>query len=316
MIELYWDHVEPYRGERTLRQGGGANEQAEILSLIQKARAHWSKCGIETVHRARSDKERFQSLVWKVEWKLIEMPIPRLQVFGHDEDRFLYQDNWTKQTLRSVVTSYQRKRALDGRTERLSADSGFDNRLILLPGVADQLVRLNAILRPLFYRKWAAMVARMNQLKEAELEEFLFGRRRMPMDAVREPLRALQNERCFYCAERMSGPADIDHFIPWTRYPDNGLDNLVVAHPCCNNRKRDFLAAADHVEHWSDRGKRQEADLSILAHDTNWLRDANRTKSIAKSIYSLLPLNAKLWRESTTFAPNERERILAALAML
>jgi 5-methylcytosine-specific restriction endonuclease McrA len=316
VIELYWDHVVPYTGERPLRQGGGANEQAEILSLIQKARVYWSQHGIETVHRARADKERFESLVCKVEWKLIEMPVPRLQVLGHDEDRFLYQYNWTRRTPRSLITSYQRKRILDSRAESLSTDSGFDNRLILLPGVADQLVRLNGILRPLFYRKWAAMVARMNQLKESELEEFLFGRKRMPLDPVREPLRELQDDRCFYCDERLSGAADVDHFIPWTRYPDNGLDNLVVAHPRCNNRKRDFLAAADHVEHWSERGKTQEAELSSLAQGTNWLRDANRTASIAKSIYSLLPLNAKLWRGSTTFAPNERERILAALAML
>lgn len=316
VIELYWDHVQPYGGERTLRQGGGSNEQAEILSLIEKARTHWSRSGIETIHRARTDKARFQSLVWNIEWKLIEMPIPRLQVLGRQEDRFLYEYNWSKPMPRAVVTRYQRAHAGGARTTQSLSTSGFDNRLILLPGVADQLVRLNGILRPLFYRSWAAMVARMNKLKESELEEFLFGRRRVSLDSVRAPLRELQDDRCFYCYEKLSGPFDVDHFIPWTRYPDNGLDNLVVAHALCNNRKRDFLAAANHVEYWSERGRTREREIATLAQARNWLRDAHRTVSVAKSIYSLLPSHAKLWKESTTFAPNERQRILAALGTL
>ena len=314
VIELYWDHVLPFRGELRLRQGGGSNEQAEILSLIEKARAHWSKHGIETVHRARAQKDRFQSLARKVEWKLIEMPIPRLQVLGRQEDRFLYEYNWTKKIRHSVVSAYQEKHGRIGRRCQADASPGFDNRLVLLPGVADQLVRLNGILRPLFYRQWAAKVARMNHLKESELEEFLFGRERTSLEPVRSSLRALQDDRCFYCRKAMAGAGDVDHFIPWTRYPDNGLDNLVVAHPKCNNRKRDFLAAADHVERWSERARTDDAELARLADEKSWLRNTIRTSSIATSIYSLLPLNARLWREATTFAPNERERILAALA--
>ena len=133
--------------------------------------------------------QRFQSCVWNVEWKLIEMPIPRLQVFGRsDEDRFLYRYNWTEQTLRSVVTSYQRKRALDGRTERLSADSGFDNRLILLPGVGRwQLVRLNATLRPLFYGDGPSMVAELNQSERGGARgASSSSRTRTSLNAVRE----------------------------------------------------------------------------------------------------------------------------------
>ena len=90
------------------------------------------------------------------------------------------------------------------------------------------------------------MVARMNRLPEAELERFLFGWERIPLDPVRRPLRELQENRCFYCDGRMAGAADVDHFIPWSRYPDDTLDNLVAAHPRCNNSKRDFLAAVDH----------------------------------------------------------------------
>jgi hypothetical protein len=36
----------------------------------------------------------------------------------------------------------------------------------------------------------------------------------------------------------------VDHFIPWSRHADDGLDNLVAADARCNGQKRDFLAAA------------------------------------------------------------------------
>jgi 5-methylcytosine-specific restriction endonuclease McrA len=313
VVELYWDHATPYKGTGTLRQGGGKGEQAEILSVIVEARTDLAQSGADTLYKAQAHRLRFDTLVCDVEWKLIEMPIPRLQVLGRQEERFLYEYNWAKSIRRSVVTRYQQQRAHSRSAIRGSDATGFDNRLVLLPGVADHLVRLNGILRPLFYREWATMVARMNQLPESELEEFLFGRKRTSLESVREPLRALQGGRCFYCDDGLVNLAEVDHFIPWMRYPDNGLDNLVVAHPKCNNKKRDFLAAAKHVEHWKERLKARDAELSAIASSARWRRHPDRTTSIAKSIYSRLPLSARLWVHASTFGPNERDRILAAL---
>jgi hypothetical protein len=303
VVELYWNHAVPYLSVGTLRQGGGPGQQAEIVRRIQEARADWATSDADTLFRARQRHgTKFRKLVFEVEWKLIEMPIPRLQVLGSQEDRFLYDYAWTKDIRRSTVLRYQRDQP-----------GAFDNRLIIRPGVAEQLVRLNGILRPLFYREWAVMVARMNRLPEAELEQFLFGSDRVSLESVRRPLRDMQGNRCFYCESRITGQADVDHFIPWTRYPDDGLDNLVVAHPSCNNSKRDFLAAAEHVEAWNARKKKHDADLSALAADVLWDRDIDRTKSIATSIYSRLPASTRLWLAPSQFGPNERGRILAAL---
>jgi hypothetical protein len=44
-----------------------------------------------------------------------------------------------------------------------------------------------------------------------------------------------------------------DDDLPWIRHPDNGIFNLVAAHPGCNNDKRDFLAGLDHVRKWRVR---------------------------------------------------------------
>ena len=78
---------------------------------------------------------------------------------------------------RSQVAAYQRRERGD-----------FDNRLLLPPGVAEGLLRLNGILRPILRREWASMVAAMNGLPESRLEEFLFGASRIPLGEVRGPV--------------------------------------------------------------------------------------------------------------------------------
>src|SRR5439155_17459893 len=92
------------------------------------------------------------------------------------------------------------------------------------------------------------------------------------LERVRGPIIELQEGRCFYCAERLARRAgqtpDVDHFIPWSRYPDDGLENLVVVHAHCNAQKSDFLAAAAHVDHWRARtrsGSPVSAELDRVA---------------------------------------------------
>jgi diadenosine tetraphosphate (Ap4A) HIT family hydrolase/5-methylcytosine-specific restriction endonuclease McrA len=257
----------------------------------------------DTLFRARLDhRDEFSRLLDFTEWKLIEMPIPRLQKLGHREDQFLYRYNWTPEIRRATVSEYQRGGA-----------SRFDNRLLLRPGVAENLVRLNGVLRPLFYRQWALMVASMNRLPEAELERFLFGSERVPLDAIRAPLRDLQDDRCFYCHRRLDRRAEVDHFVPWSRYPDDGLDNLVAADPGCNGSKRDFLAAAEHVEHWARRSQELDGQLADIAREIHWHRDAGRSRSVASAMYLRLPGSARLWIRGSEFGPLERDRIRQAL---
>jgi HNH endonuclease len=303
VVDLYWNQVTPYGTIGTLRQGGGRGEQATILWHIEEARARWADLATTSTYRAsRAHPLEFTDLIDFVEWKLIEMPIPRLQVLGRQQDQFLYEYNWPQDGRRSAVTAYQQ-----------GNESAFDNRLLLKPGVAGQLVRLNGMLRPLFHREWAAMVARMNKLPEAELERFLFGSERTPLEAVRRPLRDLQDNRCFYCDGTIAGAADVDHFMPWSRYPDDGLDNLVAAHPKCNNSKRDFLAAAEHVERWAERWRQRSAELADLAHAAGWPRDLARSRSVTAAIYLRLPATTRLWRGPNEFALIDHVRISDAL---
>jgi hypothetical protein len=304
VVELCWNHVAPYGTHGTLRFGGGRGEQAVILRRIQEVRVRWGSEHSDTVFRFQTlHPDRYRRLLDFVEWKLVDMPIPRLQRLGKgEEDRFLYQYNWPVRVRRSVVTAYQRK-----------ARKAFANSLSLQPGVAEGLVRLNGLLRPIFHREWAVRVAKLNSLPEAGLESFLFDVDRASLNAVRKPLRELHDDRCFYCDDRISGRADVDHFIPWSRYRDDGLDNLVPAHGKCNNSKRDFLASADHLERWAERTRARDAELTAVAQACRWPRDRDRSTAVARAVYLRLPADARLWRGPDDFDPVDHARITRAL---
>jgi 5-methylcytosine-specific restriction endonuclease McrA len=53
----------------------------------------------------------------------------------------------------------------------------------------------------------------------------------------------LQDDHCFHCAAPLTAGAEVDHFLPWSRFADDGIDNLVAAHPRCNGNKRDVARA-------------------------------------------------------------------------
>lgn len=304
VVELYWAHAVPFEGRRVLRQGGVRDgNQAEILTAIQAFRTRHAPDPDAPLFRASVQAPAaFRRLLDAVEWKLVEMPIPRLQVVGREEDRFLYEYGWEKDVRRGDVAAKQRGEA-----------SGFDNTLRFLPGVAEALVRLNGVLRPIVHREWTVKVAAMNGLPEARLEAFLFGSDRVPLAPVRGPLRDLQAGRCFYCGRALGEPGAVDHFIPWARYADNGIDNLVVAHERCNGQKRDFLAAAEHVERLVARNEGAGTELEAIAGEARWTRDAERSRSVRRALYVRLPVTARVWLRGQELVPFERGRVLGAL---
>jgi len=310
IVELYWPHTRPW-ATRALRQSSGpGGGQAEIVAGIEKFRAAAASDGstplAEAVARAPA---RYRRLLDFVEWKLIEMPLPRLQTIGDESVTFLYAINWTQSVRQPDVGRYQR-----------GEGGPFDNRIHLRAGVGEALVRLNHLLRPLIHHQWAVKVATLNRLDEYQLERFLFGAERVPLERVRGPIIELQEGRCFYCAERLASRAgqtpDVDHFIPWSRYPDDGLENLVVAHARCNAQKSDFLAAAAHVDHWRARtrsGSPVAAALDRLAEAIGWTRHPDRTPGVARALYLRLPEDARLWLRGEEFVTADRPALEAAL---
>lgn len=316
VIEIYWPHSAPYSAEvGVLRQNtskrktpdGKVDTQAEIIRHIQRFRDGVGAnpaLSLSLVRaRALAAPGTYEKLARTIEWKLIEMPLPRLQIIGREEDRFLYEYSFTRDTPRIEVDRYQ-----------LGKESTFDNRLMLLEGVSAALIALNGVLRPLVHRSWALMVAGMNGLEESPLEDFLFGTRRISLEPVRAGLLDVQAGRCFYCQKGLSSACHVDHFVPWSRHADNSIDNLVAAHDGCNASKSDYLAAADHVERWRERSRDHAADLAQIAREETWESRPDRTLSVARAIYRALPDDTHLWLMGRDFVRIDPERIAGALA--
>src|SRR4051812_46498408 len=97
------------------------------------------------------------------------MPLPRLQQIGARSMPFVYRIGWDRGVTRAEFD-----------------DPGFDNRISLVDGAGDHLVRLAGLLRPLVQRQWASMVARLNGdlTGDAELDAFLFGQPRISLAPV------------------------------------------------------------------------------------------------------------------------------------
>jgi hypothetical protein len=276
VVELYWPQSAPFTGTGSiLRQNSGG--QAEIVRAVADFRGAQAGDPGAPLNRARlQDPRGYERLLRTVEWKLIEMPLPKLQRLGDEEERFLYRIAWDDRIKRSQAWA-----------------EGFDRSLELLPGVGEHLVRLSGLLRPLLEREWARQVSQWNQLGHGDLEEFLFGRDRISLDPVRNDLRDLQSGRCFYCGGSLGREAVVDHFLPWSRYPNNAIENLVAADARCNGGKRDFLAAGEHVQAWRGRAPR---DLAAIAERRRWESGGERLESVVRGLYLRLPRGTKLWR--------------------
>jgi hypothetical protein len=198
VIELYWKHTMPFDTEGTqlvLKQNFGQPEsQARILRRIGEFRRCHAPDPSATLPRARLHAPvKFDSLVNVIEWKLIEMPLARLQIFGGRLHTFLYTIDWDRKDTEKKHAGALRERV---RAYQSGDSSSFDNRLLLSEGVAEDIVLLNGLLRPLIHRRWASMVAHLNKLEESRLESFLFGVDRISLAPVRKPLLEFQKGLC------------------------------------------------------------------------------------------------------------------------
>jgi 5-methylcytosine-specific restriction endonuclease McrA len=191
---------------------------------------------------------------------------------------------------------------------------------MIRPSVGEFFLRLNGLLRPLIQRRWAAMVAQLNRLEESQLEMFLFGADRTRTAKIRAGLWEIQGRRCFYCEARIADPVSgqVDHFVPWSRYPDDTVDNFVVADKRCNGFKSSSLAAADHLSRWTRRfvqSSSEHVQLAELAKSATWDRQADRSLNVARAIYLRLPDDARLWLRGKEFVSPDATMISSALTL-
>jgi hypothetical protein len=119
-----------------------------------------------------------------------------------------------------------------------------------------------------------------------DLAEFLFGSERNQWPGIRPVLCELQEGRCFYCQKSViSGQEDLDHFIPWSLYPNDLAHNFVLACRRCNNAKSDDLAEVDALDQWIERNKLHGHKIELEAASIGLPADANASARVAVWAY-------------------------------
>lgn len=303
VVELYWPQSAVYGAVP-----GGALVQSPQAGVIPARLADWrqrhgigSRATLDDARRV--DPAGWTDLEHDLVARVLQMPIPRLQRFGDGaraaERRFIFDYAWHDKESPGRLMAVE-----------------FDDWLHLKPGVGEHLVRLAPLLRPVIHSKWIDLVVAYNAgLHDVrQLDEFLFGAQRVNLDVLREPLTDLQMGRCFYCDLPMRRAVHVDHFIPWSRNPDNRLDNLVAADDRCNTSKSTSLASHPHLASWVERTT--GSGLDDLASATGWQRDAAASAHTAAASYRWMPAGARLWSSVDDYEELDPDRIGSLLALL
>ena len=304
VLELYWRQVRPYTGGTVLSQT--SQSKAVTVDAVRALRADAERAGATTpAAAARALPDDYQRTVSTIELNLVQMPLGKLQrpqgysaTGAADYPRFLYDDR----AFCERVTAAQLRRV--------------PMQVVLQPRVPDWLVSLSGLLRPLLELHWTRAVAGFNRQDFAEdrLRDHLFGSDRTNMQPLRAGLLEAQGGRCFYCEQRLPATGvEVDHFVPWSRLPNDALGNLVLADSQCNHAKRDHYAALPLLQRWATR---PSAVLEQVAEDTRWPLQLERSRQVARGLYAHLPSGTPLWQAPGVFAVLDRHRLADLLHAL
>jgi 5-methylcytosine-specific restriction endonuclease McrA len=276
--ELYWPQTAPFSSGVTgtepvvLAQNQG--EQAAVVTALLGLRQQ----GAATIAQARMCSS-WNATIQRIALVVRQMPVQYLQNFGGVLVPFLYD--------------YPPPRG----------------RLLLKPGVPFLLRMFHPLIQQLARAGWVRHV-RHNQRNRSALgevdglEEFMFGSSRNALNAVGNLLSKLQSKRCFYCGSAISGGGEVDHFIPWSKYPRDLAHNFVLAHAECNRRKSDMLAAERHLATWLERNRMFGQDISAELGDSALIADLGCSCRVASWAYDQgLQSGAQGWLKAKETEP-------------
>lgn len=278
-IEYYWRQAVPFaHGHENAsvlqRLKHSTGNQPVIFSRIVEL--HEAFNGSMSV--AKRDAQLWGALVRGVAATIATMPLWKLQVIGKSPLPFLY------------------------------VQYGKGSDIDLLPGVVFNFRRFYDLIRNLVQGAWTSHVRRINSsmLGHRDLADFLFGAERTGQPGLRTLLRDFQSDSCFYCDGRLREAGEIDHFVPWSRYPIDLGHNFVLAHATCNRSKRDFLPAQQHLERWQKRNQELGASLALEFDARGILHDITATEKIAFWAYNQAEgSKSNVWHQSKIILPLE-----------
>jgi len=282
-IGLYWRQAAPFSGGIVLHHNTG--REAEAVTRIRAFRE------LAPTLAAARKHSRWAALVHSISRLLVRMPLWKLQRVGADKLDFLYEE--------AIV------------------DSG----IVLRPGIAECFRRQFTVVQALVQMAWLSFIQRLPANRPVlgttgDLADFLFGSERSGLSAIVGGLRDLQHGVCFYCQGRLHDTVEVDHFIPWSRYPRDLGHNFVLTHGSCNLDKRDMLAAPEHLARWIYRIDNESATLLQIFDEARCPYDADASLTVAEWSYETAErAGALVWvrkKGQTAHLSGEWRRFFAA----
>ena len=262
-IQLYWTQALPFSdqsGDSVLRQSSTTG-QAKVITSILKLQQETKTTSIH-VARTRSIK-KWQSTIKDVAQTIKNNPAKYLQSA---------QDK----VIREFLYVYNPK----------------ENAIVLMPGIAYCFTRFSQIIHKLCQQYWTEFVRknRHNQIyfsDDIDLQQFLFHQSRQNLKVLEFILIDIQQGQCFYCHKPLENNIEVDHFIPWSKYPVDTTHNFVLTDHKCNNSKRDYLAEELFYEKWLKRNQQHGHTIEQEAKTIGFITNQQRSETISQWAYQI-----------------------------
>jgi hypothetical protein len=92
----------------------------------------------------------------------------------------------------------------------------------------------------------------------------------------------VQKGICLHCQKSLPKQTQVDHFIPWSRFPADLGHNFVLVYSRCNNAKSDYVAAENHLAAWIERNRQRQGELQSRLLEAALPCELTATVQIAK----------------------------------
>jgi len=262
-IQLYWIQVLPFSDQSSdsvLRQSSTTGQASVINSILNLQ--HKTQTTSLTIARTQNTK-LWQSTIKDIASTIKKYPARYLQSAEDNVSReFLY-----------------------------IYDSKL-NVITLKPGIAYCFTRFNRIINKLCQQYWTEFVRknRHNQSyfsDDVDLQQFLFHQSRQSLKVLESILIDTQQGQCFYCHKNLKNNIEVDHFIPWSKYPIDTTHNFVLTDHKCNNSKRDYLAEELFYEKWLKRNQQYGNTIEQEAKTIGFITNQQRSETISQWAYQI-----------------------------
>lgn len=253
-VDLYHRQARPYPGRgkaRVLQQNTG-NQAAVVNALAEPARKY----------KTAIDPRALPALTLrKINETIRDQPLWKLQTLaGGERLDFLYE-NTDVTTVREIT---------------------------LRPGIAYCFRAFHPFIVSMVRDRWERWIRRHNSDlfdEKTDLQAFLFGSDRQNLVGYREALLEVHGPTCFYRDTRLITAFDVDHFVPWSRYPVDLGHNFVLASRQANTKKKDRLPGRRFLERWLQGCIDCHAELEAAFERRNLRHDLSASFAIFEWVY-------------------------------